>query len=50
MVNIDNVLMDMGQRHLEQGCWGAKGSRKNNFTFYVPLHPDWLRCECSEYA
>jgi len=26
-----------------------KGSLKNNFTFYTPLHPVWLRCESSEY-
>jgi hypothetical protein len=28
----------------------AKGSLKNNFTFYPPMHPAWLRCESSEYA
>jgi hypothetical protein len=28
---------------------GTKGSLKNNFTFYTPLHPTWLRCESSEY-
>jgi hypothetical protein len=27
----------------------AKGSLKNNFTFYAPMHPAWLRCENSEY-
>jgi len=36
----------------------AKGSLKNNFTFYAPMHhnqyktlmhPAWLRCESSEY-
>jgi hypothetical protein len=27
----------------------AKGSLKNNFTFYTPMHPVWLRCESSEY-
>jgi len=27
----------------------AKGSLKNNFTFYTPMHPAWLRCESSEY-
>jgi hypothetical protein len=27
----------------------VKGSLKNNFTFYVPMHPAWLRCESSEY-
>ncbi|MDP2643808.1 MAG: hypothetical protein Q8P24_02605 [Desulfobacterales bacterium] len=33
-----------------QGVKGkAKGSRKNNFTFYTPMHPVWLRCENSEY-
>jgi hypothetical protein len=26
-----------------------KGSLKNNFTFYAPMHPAWLRCESSEY-
>jgi hypothetical protein len=26
-----------------------KDSLKNNFTFYTPLHPVWLRCESSEY-
>jgi hypothetical protein len=26
-----------------------KGSLKNNFTFYTPMHPAWLRCESSEY-
>ena len=28
----------------------AKGSLKNNFTFYTPMHPAWLRCESSEYT
>jgi hypothetical protein len=28
---------------------GTKGSLKNNFTFYAPMHPVWLRCENSEY-
>jgi hypothetical protein len=28
----------------------TKGSLKNNFTFYTPLHPAWLRCESSEYS
>jgi len=27
----------------------AKGSLKNNFTFYALMHPAWLRCENSEY-
>jgi len=27
----------------------AKGSLRNNFTFYAPMHPAWLRCENSEY-
>jgi hypothetical protein len=27
----------------------GKGSLKNNFTFYTPLHPARLRCESSEY-
>jgi hypothetical protein len=27
----------------------VKGSLKNNFTFYTPMHPAWLRCESSEY-
>jgi hypothetical protein len=27
----------------------SKGSLKNNFTFYTPMHPAWLRCESSEY-
>ncbi len=27
----------------------TKGSLKNNFTFYTPEHPAWLRCESSEY-
>jgi hypothetical protein len=27
----------------------AKGSLKNNFTFYTPMHPARLRCESSEY-
>ncbi len=27
----------------------SKGSLKNNFTFYAPVHPAWLRCESSEY-
>jgi hypothetical protein len=27
-----------------------KGSLKNNFTFYAPMHPVWLRCENSESA
>jgi len=30
--------------------YGTKGSLKNNFTFYPPIHPAWLRCESSEYA
>jgi len=28
---------------------GAKGSLKNNFTFYTPIHLLRLRCESSEY-
>jgi hypothetical protein len=28
----------------------AKGSLKNNFTFWTPMHPDWLRYENSKYA
>ena len=28
----------------------AKGSLKNNLTFYTPMHPAWLRYENSEYA
>jgi len=27
----------------------AKGSLKNNFTFYTPIHLFQLRCESSEY-
>ena len=27
----------------------TKGSLKNNFTFYTPMHPAWRRCESSEY-
>jgi len=27
----------------------AKGSLKNNFTFYTPMHRLRLRCESSEY-
>jgi hypothetical protein len=27
----------------------AKGSLKNNFTFYTPMHLIRLRCESSEY-
>jgi hypothetical protein len=27
----------------------AKGSLKNNFTFYTPMHTAWLRCESSQY-
>ncbi|CAB1057253.1 hypothetical protein D1BOALGB6SA_1992 [Olavius sp. associated proteobacterium Delta 1] len=27
----------------------TKGSLKNNFTFYTPMHPVWLRCESPEY-
>ena len=27
----------------------AKGSRKNNFTFYTSMHPARQRCESSEY-
>jgi hypothetical protein len=27
----------------------TQGSLKNNFTFYTPMHPAWLRCESSEY-
>jgi hypothetical protein len=27
----------------------AKGSLKNNFTFYTPMHLLRLRCESSEY-
>jgi hypothetical protein len=27
----------------------TKGSRKNNFTFYTPIHLFQLRCESSEY-
>jgi hypothetical protein len=30
--------------------FGAKGSLKNNFTFYAPMQPVWLRCENSESA
>ena len=32
--------------------WGKapKGSLKNNFTFWMPMHPDWLRYENSKYA
>jgi hypothetical protein len=29
------------------GC-AARGSRKNDFTFYTPLHPARLRCKSSE--
>jgi hypothetical protein len=28
----------------------AKGSLKNNFTFWKPIHPALLRCETSAYA
>jgi hypothetical protein len=28
---------------------GVKGSRKNNLTFYTPMHPAWRRCENSAY-
>jgi hypothetical protein len=27
-----------------------KGAGKNNFTFWMPMHPDWLRYENSKYA
>jgi hypothetical protein len=31
------------------GLSPPKGSRKNNFTFYTPIHLFQLRCESSEY-
>ena len=35
------------------GAWDQstrrKGSLKNNFTFWKPMHPAWPRCENSEY-
>jgi len=34
---------------LEVGVWVTKGSLKNNFTFWTPMHPVWPRCENSEY-
>ncbi len=33
---------------LDADGFRIKGSRKNNFTFYAPMHPAWLRFENSQ--
>jgi hypothetical protein len=42
-------LLPGGCPNSRAGFAAPKGSLKNNFPFYTPLHPAWLRCESSEY-
>jgi hypothetical protein len=52
--NGDKIYMRVGSDHTDRkfekyGIAASKGSLKNNFTFYTPMHPGCLRCESSEY-